>query len=147
MFEFRRGFRRLMVIVGAVGLLGVLGAYVLGPLAVRLMYDAELSNRTLSVLALGSVFYMVALATAQAVIALSGHAWVALGWTVGVAVFVLATAVSSNDAFRRVELGALAGSGAAMATFLIALRVRLRAGAVVEPELVYEALTDRPLEG
>jgi len=147
MLEFRRGFQRLMVIIGVVGIAGVGGAYVLGPTAVRVMYDAELTNRTLCILALGSVCYMVALATAQAVIALSGHAWVALGWTVGVGVFFLATAVASDDVFRRVELGTLAGSGAAMLTFLVALRSRLRAGATVDPGAVYEAVTDLPLEG
>lgn len=147
MKEFRRGFQRLMTIIGGVGVLGVLAAYVLGPLAVRLMYDAELSNRTLCILALGSVCYMIALASAQAVIALNGHAWVALGWTVGVVAFALGTAVASHDAFRRVEIGTLVGSGAAMLTFLVALRVRLRVGEPIDPGNVLEAVTDLPLEG
>lgn len=147
MSEFRRGFQRLMVIIGIVGVAGTAGAYVLGPFAVRVMYDAELSNRTLCILALGSVCYMVALASAQAVIALSGHAWVALGWTVGVAAFVIVTAIASHDVFRRVEIGTLAGSGAAMLTFLVALRLRLRAGAVVDPGALIEAVTDLPVEG
>jgi hypothetical protein len=90
---------------------------------------------------------MIALATAQAVIALKGHALVALGWTIGVVAFVVATAVSSDDAFRRVEIGLLIGSAAAMGSFALALRSRLRKGAVADPESVYEAMIDHPLEG
>lgn len=147
MNEFRRGFLRLMVVVCGVGLLGTVGAYVLGPTAIDLLYDSRLSKRTLTVLALGSACYMIALATAQAVIALRGHALVALGWTIGVIAFVIATAVSSDDPFRRVEIGLLVGSAAAMASFGFALRSRLRHGAVGDPGAVYEAITDIPLEG
>jgi len=147
MFEFRRGFKRLMVVVAGVGIIGTAAAYVLGPFAVDLLYQADLSRRTLAVLALGSAFYMVALASAQAVIALRGHAWVALGWAIGVVVFVIVTATAQTDAFRRVELGTLIGSGAAMLTFLIALRARLRSGVSPNEGSLYEAITDLPVEG
>ena len=147
MVEFRRGFLRLLVIVTGVGILGTGAAYVIGPFAIRKLYDASLSSRTLTVLALGSVFYMVALAAAQAVIALRGHWLVAVGWTIGVAVFVVVTAVSGTDAFRRVELGTLTGSAAAMVSFLIALRVRLRSGARPDAGSLFEAVTDLPVEG
>lgn len=147
MLEFRRGFKRLMVVVAGVGIIGTAGAYVLGPFAVDLLYQADLSRRTLAVLALGSAFYMVALASAQAVIALRGHAWVALGWAIGVIVFVVVTATAQTDAFRRVELGTLIGSGAAMLTFLIALRARLRSGVAPSEGSLYEAITDLPVEG
>jgi O-antigen/teichoic acid export membrane protein len=147
MDQFRHGFRRLMMVVSGVGLAGTLTAFAAGPLAVRLLYAATLSRRTLTVLALGSVFYMVALATAQALIALKGHAWVALGWTIGVAAFVVVTAVSGSNAFRRVEYGVLVGSAAAMATFWWALRMRLRAGASADAGSIYEAVTDLPIEG
>jgi len=147
MLEFRRGFKRLMVVVAGVGIIGTAAAYVLGPFAVDLLYQADLSRRTLAVLALGSAFYMVALASAQAVIALRGHAWVALGWAIGVVVFVIVTATAQTDAFRRVELGTLIGSGAAMLTFLIALRARLRSGVSPNEGSLYEAITDLPVEG
>ena len=77
-------------------------------------------------LALGSACYMVALALAQAVIALKGHALVALGWVIGVVAFLLATWLSSDDLFRRVEIGLVVSSFAAMATF--ALVPALQAG-------------------
>ena len=61
--EFRGGFRKLMQIVVAVGVVGTSGAFVLGPFVVEKMYDADLSRRTLAMLALGSALYMVGLAT------------------------------------------------------------------------------------
>ena len=146
MDEFVVGFRRLVRVVVAVGVLGVVGAYALGPLAVEILYDSTLSRRTLAMLALGSVFYMIGLAMAQAVIALRGHALVALGWTAGMAGFVLSTWLIGGEVFRRVELGLLIGSGMAMVVFWLALQARLRAGAVPDEASVIEALTDMPFE-
>jgi O-antigen/teichoic acid export membrane protein len=146
MDEFVVGFRRLVRVVVAVGVLGVVGAFTLGPLAVEILYDSTLSRRTLAVLALGSVFYMIGLAMAQAVIALHGHALVALGWTAGMAAFVLSTWLIGGEVFRRVELSLLIGSGVAMLMFWLALKARLRAGAVPDEASVIEALTDMPFE-
>ena len=146
MDEFVVGFRRLVRVVVGVGVLGVVGAFTLGPLAVEILYDSTLSRRTLAVLALGSVFYMIGLAMAQAVIALKGHALVALGWTAGMAGFVLSTWLIDGEVFRRVELGLLIGSGVAMLVFGLALQARLRSGAVPDEASVIEALTDMPFE-
>lgn len=144
--EFRAGLRRLMVLVLAVGVVGTIGAFVLGPFVIEVVYDAQLTGRTLAMLALGSACYMVALALAQAVIALKGHALVALGWATGVVAFVLATWLSSDDVFRRVEIGLLTSSVAAMAAFALSLRHRLAIGAVPDSESMIEAITDMPLE-
>jgi O-antigen/teichoic acid export membrane protein len=148
MTEFRVGFRRLVYVVIGVGVIGTMGAFVLGPFAVRTMYDgAVLSRRTLTVLALGSACYMLGLAISQAVLALHGHAQVALGWTVGMVTFAITTASISGEVFRRVELGLLAGSAAAMAVFAFALRSRLRSGAVPDADSLMDAITDMPIEG
>jgi O-antigen/teichoic acid export membrane protein len=147
MEEFRSGFKKLLYIVIGVGVLGTVGAFVLGPFAVDLIFDGTLRRRTLAVLALGSAFYMLGLAIAQAVIALHGHAQVALGWTVGMAVFVATTAAVGGEVFRRVELGLLMGSAAAMVVFALALRSRLAAGAVPDEASMLQAFTDMPLEG
>ncbi|MEZ5251642.1 MAG: hypothetical protein R2713_21255 [Ilumatobacteraceae bacterium] len=146
MDEFRTGFRRLMKLVLAVGVAGTVGAWFLGPFAADLLFGADLTRRTLAVLAAGSAFYMLGLTIAQAVIALHGHALVAVGWTVGMVTFVLATWLIDGEVFRRVELGLLIGSAAAMATFAWGLRQRLRAGAVPNEGSVLEALTDMPFE-
>ena len=108
--EFRLGFRKLMQIVVAVGVLGTAGEYVLGPWIVQKMYAVDLSRRTMAMLALGSALYMVALALAQAVIALQGHALVAVGWSVGMGTFLVVTWLSSDDLFERVELGLVVSS-------------------------------------
>lgn len=144
--EFRSGLNRLLAVVVVVGVVGTTGAFVLGPLAIEIVYDAELTGRTLAVLALGSACYMFALALAQAVIALKGHALVAAGWGVGVVTFVLVTWQAGDQLFRRIELGLLAASIAALVSFAVALRSRLRAGAVPDTESVIEALTDQPFE-
>lgn len=147
MDEFRSGFKKLMKLVLAVGVAGTVGAWFLGPFAADLLFGADLTQRTLAVLAAGSAFYMLGLAIAQAVIALHGHAQVALGWTVGMVTFALSTWLIQGEVFRRVELGLLIGSASAMVVFAIALRTRLRAGAVPSEASVLEAMTDMPLEG
>jgi hypothetical protein len=100
----------------------------------------------MAMLALGSACYMIALAIAQAVIALRGHALVALGWGVGAVTFVLVTWLSSDELFRRVELGLVASSFAALVAFGFALRSRLRSGDLPSGQSVMEAITDMPLE-
>ena len=144
--EFRTGLKRLMLVVVVVGVVGTVGAFVLGPWAIEIVYDADLSGRTLAMLALSSALYMLALATAQAVIALQGHALVALGWGVGICAFLLGTWLSGDDVFRRIEIGLLISSLAALAAFGLALRSRLRAGAVPNQGSVMEAITDMPFE-
>lgn len=146
MIEFRQGFAKLLKIVVAVGVVGVAGSYVLGPFAVKTLYDTELTRRTLAMLALGSAFYMLGLAIAQAVIALHGHAQVALGWTIGMATFGVTTWAIQGEVFRRVEFGLLAGSFASMVVFSLALRSRLRSGAVPDEGSLLQALTDMPIE-
>lgn len=144
--EFRSGLRRLMVVVLAVGLIGTIGAFVLGPWALRLVYDVDLSGRTLAMLSLSSAVYMLALATAQAVIALQGHALVALGWVIGVVTFLLGTWLSADEVFRRIEIGLVLSSLAALAAFALGLRHRLRVGAVPTQSSMMEAITDMPFE-
>ena len=144
--EFRSGLRRLMVVVLGVGLVGTIGAFVLGPWALRLVYDVDLSGRTLALLSLSSAVYMLALATAQAVIALQGHALVALGWVIGVVTFLLGTWLSDDEVFRRIEIGLVLSSVSALAAFALGLRHRLRVGAVPTQSSMMEAITDMPFE-
>jgi len=144
--EFRLGYRRLMQLVTAVGVVGTGGAFVLGPWAVELVYGAELGGRTLAMLALSSALYMAALATAQAVIALRGHALVALGWAIGAVVFLLGTWWSSDPLFRRIEIGLVLSAASALACFAVALRRQLRLGASPTHGSLIEAITDMPFE-
>lgn len=144
--EFRAGFKRLIVLVICVGATGTVGAFLIGSWVIELVYSATLSGRTLALLALASAIYMLALATAQAVIALRGHALVALGWSTAFATFVIVTWLSSDLLFRRIEFGLLASSVVALGVFSIALRSKLRSGVEPDPASVMDAITDMPVE-
>jgi O-antigen/teichoic acid export membrane protein len=144
--EFRNGLRRLLVLVVGVGVIGSIGALAIGPFVLEKVYQADLDGVTLAILAAGSACYMVALALAQAVIALRGHSLVGLGWVVGAIALALGVWLSSDDVFRRVEIGVLASSIAAMTFFAFALRYKLATGARPDDQSILEALADRPLE-
>lgn len=144
--EFRDGLRRLMVLVAGVGIVGTAGAFVLGPFAIETVYDATLSGRTLAMLSASSALYMAALATAQAVIALQGHVYVAAGWAIGVVLFGLGTWLSSDLLFRRIEIGLIISSSGALLWFVWALRHQLSAGVRPTPDSVMDAITDLPIE-
>ncbi len=144
--EFRLGFRKLLKVVIAVGVMGVIGSALLGPFVLSKVYNADLSRRTITMLVLGTAIYMVALTFAQAVIALHGHALVALGWGVGMVTFVLVTSLSSNELYLRVELGLVASSIVACAAFALALQRRLSFGVAPDEGSLLEAATDVPYE-
>jgi O-antigen/teichoic acid export membrane protein len=125
--DFRNGLRRLLTVVAGLAVVGTFGGWLAGPLAVRIMSgpEFELGHRTLGLLAAGSGFYMLALAVAQAVIALGGHREQAVGWASGMAVVLLVTWIASDDLYLRVELGLLAGSVAAFGIMAVFLARRL----------------------
>ena len=58
-----------------------------------------------------------------------------LGWFIGVVAFLLGTWLSSDDLFRRVEIGLLLSSVASMAAFAVALRYRSPIGAIPDSRL------------
>ena len=135
-----------MLVVLVVGFLGTAGAYLLGSWAIDVVYDAQLTGRTLALLALSSACYMLALGTAQAVIALRGHALVALGWGIGVVAFLLTTWLTAGEIFRRIEIGLLVSSLAALTSFAVSLRYKLNVGAKADPGSMMDAITDMPFE-
>jgi O-antigen/teichoic acid export membrane protein len=145
--EFRSAFTMLMYVVAGVAVLGTLGSFAVGPPILDMVYDGGLDRRTLTLLALASGVYMMALAVAQAVIALHGHRFVAIGWLMAMLSFLVVTAVSSNDLFLRVELGLVAGSTMALGIFAYALRARMQDGATIDVESMIDGIMDHPLEG
>jgi len=144
--DFRAGLRKLLLIVVAIGVVGSLGAFVLGPFVLEVVFDAELSGRTLALLAFSSATYMMALAIAQAVIALKGHALVALGWGIGLVTFLISVWLGGDELFRRIEIGLVVSSLAAVLAFAVSLHFRLRSGVVPDQDSMMEALTDMPFE-
>jgi O-antigen/teichoic acid export membrane protein len=145
--EFVRGFRKLMLVVIGVAVAGVVGAFVLGPFAVRLFFDSYISRRTITLLAAASGLYMIALALAQAVIALHGHAKVALGWFVGMVTFLVIAAIPQDDLLLRVEMALVLASIASLVVFAVVLRALVREGAPPpDEESLIVALDTLPLE-
>jgi O-antigen/teichoic acid export membrane protein len=144
--EFKRGLKQLLVLVVSVGALGTIGAFVIGPWVLELVYEGGIDRRTLTLLAFASALYMLALAIAQAVIALSGHARVALGWCAGFGTFVVVAWLSSNDLYLRVELALVASSLVSLAIFVASLKQKMSGNAIFDDASIIDALAERPLE-
>jgi O-antigen/teichoic acid export membrane protein len=142
--QFRNGFRKLMMLVGVVAVVGVASAFVAGPIALK-VFGSELPRGDLALLATGAVIYMAAIAMSQAVIALHGHAKVGLGWAAGFATFIVALA-PHDSLVPRVELALIAGSAVAAAIFWWALRVQLRVGASPDAGSLFVASHELPFE-
>lgn len=143
---FKRGLQQLLVLVGSVGVIGTVGAFALGPWVLKLVYDGGIDRRTMTLLAFASALYMLALALAQAVIALSGHARVAVGWCTGFIAFALVAWLSSNDLYLRVELALVASSLVSLAIFIVSLKQKISDDATFDNASLIDALTERPLE-
>ena len=124
--EFRSGFKQLVILVFGVGLLGIVGAFIVGPNVLDLVYGGSIDRRTITLLALASGIYMMALAIAQAVIALNGHKHVAIGWSLAFLTYVVTVWLVSDDLFLRVEIPLVASSVVGLISFATSLRSQLR---------------------
>ena len=146
MVEFRIGLRRLIILVVGVGVVGTIGAFAIGPWVLELVYEGGIDRRTMGLLASASAIYMLALALAQAVIALHGHAAVAYGWILGFVTFVGVAWLSSDDLYLRVELALVASSLVSLVMFAVVAKQKLDAGSSTDVDSMIEALTERPLD-
>lgn len=122
--DFRSGLRKLLVIVIAIAVIGVVGGYLLGPTAGEILFGDKftLEARDLALLAAGSGLFILALTLAQALIAVMGHSRATYAWVAGNVAFWAIAVLAARDLFLRVELGFVAGSGIAavvMAWFLV----------------------------
>ncbi len=120
--EFSAVLRRLFVLVGGVGVVGVVGAFAVGPWVLELVYEGGIDRRTITLLAFSSAVYMLAQACAQSVLSMSGHVLVASGWVLSFATFAATAAWSSDDLYLRVELALIASALVALVVFAAALR-------------------------
>ena len=113
--QFRSGMARLLSLVAAIAVVSTLAAFLVGPWALQLLFGTKfiLSRADLTMLAAGSGAYMVALAIVQALIALGHHARSAIGWILGLAMFVVVTAMGTT-LLARIELGFVSGAIAAL---------------------------------
>jgi O-antigen/teichoic acid export membrane protein len=147
--DFRSGLKRLLVAVAGLAAVGTLVGGLLGPFVVEIMFSgADLGARTMGLLAAGAGIYMLAMACAQALIALGGHRDQAIGWVIGLTTVLVTVMFVSNDLFLRVELGLLAGSAAAFTAMGSLLIRRLSAAGPLHIDSgdLIEAMHDVPLE-
>ena len=144
--EFKRGLKQLLILVTSVGVFGTIGAFAIGPWALTLVYEGGIDRRTMTLLAFASALYMLALAIAQAVIALSGHARVAVGWCAGFVTFAVVAWLSSDDLYLRVELALVASSLISLAVFIVSLKQKMSGEAMFDDASIIDALAERPLE-
>ncbi len=147
--DFRSGLKRLLVAVGGLAVIGSIVGAVLGPFIVDIMFPGSgLGARTMGILAAGAGIYMLAMACAQALIALGGHLDQAIGWMSGCVALAVTVAFASHDVFFRVELGLFAGSAVSFVVMAGLLIRRLApAGPVfVERGDLIEAMHEVPIE-
>lgn len=148
--DFRTGLRKLFMIVAGIGAIGVLAGATLGPPVGEVLFGEkfDLGNIDLALLAAGSGLFILALTLAQALIALMGHSRALLAWLVGIAALAVATAISDNGLFRRVEIGFIVGAAAAALSMVLLLSARLKAG--IPDDVAYARLAEQiehePLE-
>jgi len=128
--DFKAGLRKLLGIVIGIGILGVIGGYVLGPTVGEILFGNKfkLSSRDLALLAAGSGLFILALTLAQALIAVMGHARSTWAWVAGNIAFWIIAVFAAHELFLRVELGFVAGSGIAAAFMGMFLALRIRGG-------------------
>jgi len=127
--DFRAGLKRLLAVVVAIGALATVTALAIGPFVVTTMFGKgfELSHTDLGYLAGASAVYMLALALAQALIALANYTRVVVGWAAGLVAFVGVTAIG-HELLPRVEHGFLAGSVAAALVMAMSVHTLLSRG-------------------
>ncbi|MCC5953284.1 MAG: hypothetical protein JJU45_14415 [Acidimicrobiia bacterium] len=143
---FASTLARLVGAIAACGVVATAAAFLVGPHLVELLFGSEtvLGGRDLALLAATFVAIMVAISLDQALIALGGHAQMALGWLLALATFVGVTALG-NDLFLRVELGLLAASVVAVVWQASWLTWRRRSHATPELVSMAEAAAEAPL--
>ncbi|GAA3227804.1 hypothetical protein [Actinocorallia longicatena] len=120
---FRAKLRGVLAATAAVGGAGVLGAALLGPWLLRLLFGPEftLGRVHLVVLAAATALYMVAQVFQSALVSLGRHRDNALSWLAALGVFVLACALPLPP-LARVELALMLSCATAAARTALRLR-------------------------
>jgi O-antigen/teichoic acid export membrane protein len=144
---FVHALRRLVLTILGFGVLTTLGAAVLGPFVIGVVFgtDSVLTSRDLALLAGAFILIMATICLDQALIALGAHSRMALGWLAALGVFVGVTALG-DDLFLRVEIGLLSAAVWAFTWMAIWLFVRLRHPAAAHEIDLAETLADMPIE-
>lgn len=142
---FSASLKRLVGAILGLGVLCTVAAAVLGPVFVNLVFHAEyqLGARDLALLAASFMIIMAAICLDQALVALTSHSRMAVGWLLALLTFVGVIALG-EDLFLRVELGLLAASVVALAWMSFFLFERLRHHARVRELDLSEIVAELP---
>lgn len=110
--DFRSSFLRLIVLVGTASVVGTVVALTIGPRIGQLLFGAKftVSGTALATLTAGVCLVVMALAIAQAMIALRRYALTAFAWVAGVVVFVAVMGSGVTDVFTRAEIAFACGA-------------------------------------
>jgi O-antigen/teichoic acid export membrane protein len=123
---FRIALREICMAVALLGVLGTLGAFVLGDIALQLFgSDYPLPRHDITLLAAGNAMFLLAITVSQALIALKMQKQTLIGWAAGVAVQAVIT-VLSFAVLLKVELALLFGAATSFAVMLFFVLGRLR---------------------
>ncbi len=126
--DFRHGLQRLILLVSAASVLGVVVALFAGPAIGGALFGAKytLSGPALAALTAGCCLVVVALTMAQALIALRRYAITAFAWVVAVGVFIFVMIALSLDVFARAEVAFVSGGVVAVVWMTVVTRAALR---------------------
>jgi O-antigen/teichoic acid export membrane protein len=110
--RFRNDLVRLTAAVSTLAAVAIVANWAIGPAVVERVFGAayRIGHADMLLLAAASGAYMVALALAQGLIALSRHALTIAGWFAGMVTFIAVTAALGGGPAIRVECGLVAGS-------------------------------------
>jgi O-antigen/teichoic acid export membrane protein len=130
----RGGIRAVLLAVAAVGLPGVLGAWLLGPWASRVLFDAptELPRLVAGLLGLSTVAMMVAAILQPALVALGRNRAAMLAWAVSSALFV-GMLFAPLDPLSAAVTAQLVAPTLVCLLMLVALRQELRSRSTRRP--------------
>jgi len=144
--EFRRGVVRLLVLVVAVAVAGIIGSFLLGPTVGKIFFkDFTMSAGYLALLAAGSGAFIIALTVAQALMALGGLRTIAVSWGIGLCVSLGMMSIVEGLEMR-VDLGLLIGS--VIAAVFMAIGLVRRQGQMADAGIgsLIEAIEHEPIE-
>jgi len=148
--HFRHSLLRLVRLIAVAGAVATAAAVVAGPAVVGAVFGTAdvLGPEDMGLLAGTFVVIMVAICFDQALIALSGHRLMAVGWALALATLVATVLATSalDDVFLRVELGLAAASVVAVVWMAAFLAARLRRHPEVLEVTLAEAAAETPLQ-
>ena len=125
---FRRGVIRTAAVLFGLGVGAIVGAAVVGPAALGILYGDEFSAERLdlTLLGVGVAFYLVAATVSQALLALAAVRSAAAAWSASAIVFLLLYfALQGGELFRiSAALAVATALGAISLVVVLALRLR-----------------------